>query len=154
MASNRQDGMRADRRADVLRVAHEIFATCGYARARIHDIATGARVSEAFVYRMFGSKSGLFDAATRQPLERAAAQIVEVAERLRASSRLGRYEQSYIGHEDLFEAMRGLAPMLAAGLGRDGESSPSLINDSLGPVIEQLRGSIGDARVGVRGWRS
>src|SRR5690349_2570038 len=79
----------------VLRAARAAFAANGFADTRVRDIADSAGVSDSLIYRTWGSKTGLYEAAARQPMEEAAARIGEIAERIRAAGRLDRYEQSY-----------------------------------------------------------
>ncbi|MBK9757449.1 MAG: TetR family transcriptional regulator [Nannocystis sp.] len=50
-------------RADILRAARRAFATAGYARSGMRDIAAAAGITPALVVRYFGSKQGLFVAA-------------------------------------------------------------------------------------------
>lgn len=50
-------------RAQILGAARVAFATAGYARASMRDIAAAAGITPALVVRYFGSKLGLFGAA-------------------------------------------------------------------------------------------
>ena len=52
----------AGRRAAVLEAAARAFATNGYRRARIEDVAREAGVAEGTVYHLFDSKQGLLTA--------------------------------------------------------------------------------------------
>ena len=52
---------KSDRtRAAILRAARELFATEGYERATVRDIAAKASIDPALVIRYFGSKEALF----------------------------------------------------------------------------------------------
>jgi transposase len=139
--------MNSGRHEAVLRAARAAFAAGGFADTRVCDIADSAGVSDSLIYRTWGSKTGLYEAAARQPMEETAARIGEIAERIRAAGRLDRYEQSYHAHVDLFAAMEGLVPMLSsAGYG----AGTSLkLQEVLSPVLERLRESIGLA---MEGW--
>ena len=55
----RADDMR-DTRADLLRVAGELFAANGYAGTSVTDIGAGANVTVPVIYQRFGNKAGLF----------------------------------------------------------------------------------------------
>lgn len=52
------DGL--DTRADLLRVAGELFAAKGYAGTSVAEIGAGASVTVPVIYQRFGSKAGLF----------------------------------------------------------------------------------------------
>lgn len=51
----------ADTRRDILRAAAELFATNGYARVTVADIAKAAGVAQQTVYSSAGSKSDILD---------------------------------------------------------------------------------------------
>jgi len=53
---------RADREAQILRAAGEIFGTEGYAATSVAAVAERAGISKPLVYQYFGSKEGLFTA--------------------------------------------------------------------------------------------
>ncbi|HTK64080.1 MAG TPA: helix-turn-helix domain-containing protein [Pseudonocardia sp.] len=57
----------------ILDAAREMFAAKGYAGTSSREIATLAGVHEPAIYRRFGSKAGLFDAAVRRPFNEAIA---------------------------------------------------------------------------------
>src|SRR4029434_4340364 len=47
-------------RAAILQAAQELFATQGYERTTVRDVAARAAIDPAMVMRYFGSKEGLF----------------------------------------------------------------------------------------------
>jgi AcrR family transcriptional regulator len=51
-------------RAAILQAAQELFATQGYERTTVRDVAARAAIDPAMVMRYFGSKEGLFARAT------------------------------------------------------------------------------------------
>ncbi|HEX9327020.1 MAG TPA: TetR family transcriptional regulator [Reyranella sp.] len=51
-------------RAAILQAAQALFATQGYERTTVRDVAARAAIDPAMVMRYFGSKEGLFAAAT------------------------------------------------------------------------------------------
>lgn len=59
-----------ERRAQLLRVAAELFATRGYARTTTAQLSKAAGVSEPIIYRHFKSKRELFVALVEQTGER------------------------------------------------------------------------------------
>src|SRR3954449_8695645 len=56
-------------RAAILQAAQELFATHGYERTTVRDVAARAAIDPAMVMRYFGSKEGLFARATAFDLE-------------------------------------------------------------------------------------
>jgi AcrR family transcriptional regulator len=52
----------------VLTAARKLFSVHGYRGTSTRDIATAAGVTSAAIYRHFGSKEGLFEAAVEEPL--------------------------------------------------------------------------------------
>jgi AcrR family transcriptional regulator len=61
---------RGEARERLLRAGRSTFAERGYARSSTRDIADSAGVSEALLYRHFGSKVRLFEQAVLEPFER------------------------------------------------------------------------------------
>ena len=61
----------------LLDAAREVFATRGFRGARTKEIADKAGVSEALLYRHFGSKAGLFEEAILEPVNSFVAEFVE-----------------------------------------------------------------------------
>jgi AcrR family transcriptional regulator len=70
MSSSRPRGRRpgaSDSRDQILAAARERFATHGYDRTRIRDVAADAGVDAALVHYFFKTKDGLFVAAMQLP---------------------------------------------------------------------------------------
>ena len=61
---------RGERREAILQAAVEAFARWGYELASTNRIAGAARVAKGLVFRHFGSKEGLFEAAVERACER------------------------------------------------------------------------------------
>lgn len=59
----------ADSRARLIKSAQRVFATHGYAGASIRAIAEDAGLNLSLIYRYFGSKTGLYQAAVLDPLQ-------------------------------------------------------------------------------------
>lgn len=57
-----------ERRKKILAAAQEVFIARGFSGARTKEIAEGAGVTEAFLYRHFDSKEELYAAAVLDPL--------------------------------------------------------------------------------------
>ena len=75
---------RDDRRAQVLRVAQELFSTEGYHHVSMDDIADRAEVSKPVLYRHFPSKLDLYCAVVDQRAVDLLAAIVAAVEPLEA----------------------------------------------------------------------
>jgi AcrR family transcriptional regulator len=58
----------ADVRADLLAAARELFAERGYHRTTTKELAQRANASETLIFRHFGGKRGLFEAAVVEPI--------------------------------------------------------------------------------------
>jgi AcrR family transcriptional regulator len=58
---------RGEGQQAILDAAEELFAVRGYQGTSIRDIASRANVSEALIFRNFGTKSQLFDKSIVQP---------------------------------------------------------------------------------------
>jgi len=71
---------RADREAQILRVASEIFGTEGYAGTSVAAVAASAGISKPLVYQYFGSKEGLFSACLHLSKEMMIGEMERVAE--------------------------------------------------------------------------
>ncbi len=69
------DGL--DTRADLLRVARELFATKGYAGTSVSEIGAGANVTVPVIYQRFGNKAGLFVAVAEDVYTRGLEQLRE-----------------------------------------------------------------------------
>ena len=66
-----------DTRADLIRVARELFATRGYAGTSVADIGSRAGVSVPVLYQRFGNKAGLFVAVAEDVYDRGLAPLRE-----------------------------------------------------------------------------
>lgn len=66
-----------DTRADLLRVARELFAAKGYAGTSVNEVGAGATVSVPVIYQRFGSKAGLFVAVAEDVYTRGLSRLRE-----------------------------------------------------------------------------
>ena len=69
-SSETQVGGRRPRREAILAAALEEFARRGYKGASTNRVAEAAQVAKGLIFRHFGSKEGLFDAALERACER------------------------------------------------------------------------------------
>ena len=73
--------MRAEaRRETIVTAAMRKFASRGYERTRVADIATALKVTEPVVFQQFGSKAGLFIAVVGRATDEFAAHLEGMAE--------------------------------------------------------------------------
>jgi AcrR family transcriptional regulator len=69
MATAQQRYSAADRRQQILNVARKLFARRGFQGATTREIAAGARVNEAIIFRHFPSKEDLYWAVLQRECE-------------------------------------------------------------------------------------
>ncbi len=62
-------GKRAETEKSILGAAREVFLECGYAAARVDEIARRSGVAKALMYRYFGDKSEIFSRVIEAQLE-------------------------------------------------------------------------------------
>ena len=74
-------------RTDLVNAARELFAERGYAGASTREIASRAKVSEALLFRHFGTKAQLFDETVIQPFRDFVGEFVESWEQYSAADR-------------------------------------------------------------------
>jgi AcrR family transcriptional regulator len=72
---SRQELAEGERRADILRVAEELFRQRGFAAVSLSDVAARVGVTKATILHHFGSKRGLYAAVMRHALAGIAASI-------------------------------------------------------------------------------
>ena len=65
----KHETLSASKRRDILRSANEVFLAQGYLAANMDEIATGASVSKATVYKHFGNKKALFEVIIRSRVD-------------------------------------------------------------------------------------
>jgi AcrR family transcriptional regulator len=95
----------------VLVAARELFSARGYSNTGIREVALEAGATEAAVYRHFGSKRGLFEAAVSEPYESFFTDYMDAWRRRGAPSALSNQEvvEGFIsGIYDLFLEHRSL----------------------------------------------
>lgn len=73
--SPRKSGTEADARARILAAATEVFATIGFAGARVDDIADRAGVNKAMLYYHVGDKERLYATVLTETIEQGFAEL-------------------------------------------------------------------------------
>jgi AcrR family transcriptional regulator len=135
-------GPRSDvarRRTEIVAAAREVFIDQGFAGARTRTIAETAGITEAVLYRYFSSKEEMFQAAILDPLKvffdgllpdeaHAADLAADLATR-----------EKYLRENALswLKAMEGLVPLLGAAMSTDTDTSRTLYQERVYPMIEQ-----------------
>lgn len=114
----------------------------------MREIAGRAGVSESLVYRYFGSKDALYEQVILEPLQRAAAEIHELGQRMPALSREGRRQVAARLHVDFFSSMVAMAPLLNRALSQDPVTAQRFYVESLAPLTELVGGFVADAMAG------
>jgi AcrR family transcriptional regulator len=67
--SGKPETLSAAKRREILRSANEVFLAQGYLAANMDEIATGASVSKATIYKHFGNKKALFEDIIRSRVD-------------------------------------------------------------------------------------
>jgi AcrR family transcriptional regulator len=70
---------RAEREAQIVEVAMQVFGTSGFAGTSVADIADRAGISKPLIYNYFGSKEGLYAVCVRHAAESLTAEIERTA---------------------------------------------------------------------------
>ena len=72
---------RADREAQIVEAASEVFGTRGFAATSVGDIAERAGISKPLIYNYFGSKEGLLRACLHRAIDILADEFERIARR-------------------------------------------------------------------------
>jgi AcrR family transcriptional regulator len=126
----------ADRRAQLLAVAREVFADRGFAASSVEEIAKRAGVSKPVIYEHFGGKDGVYAVV----IER---EIRELVGRINTALRPGHPRASITDAVDTFLAYIEDTPdgfivlMRDAPIGTDSTLLPSVL-DEIARAVEKL----------------
>jgi AcrR family transcriptional regulator len=140
----------AERRAQIVAAAKEVFIESGFTAARAKDVAERAGITEAFLYRVFHSKEEIFRLAVEVPL-------LEFAERLRAeehdlASRKDVSPVEVLTHlnELLLGYLVEIAPLLAAAVFADASRGRDIYSNVLVPGLrDAVRSALAEIPDGV-----
>jgi AcrR family transcriptional regulator len=133
MAVKRQRSS-ADTRARILAAARERFASAGYERTTIRLVAQDAGVDPAMVMRYFGSKDGLFAAASDFELR-----IPDLRDRPRAKvgeAVVAHFFSRWEGGDDSLQILLRAAASNADAAAR----MRAIVRDQVGAMVARLRG--------------
>ena len=129
-----------DTRAELLRVARELFSTHGYAATSMTDITARAGVTVPVIYQRFGSKAGLYVAVAEDVYTRSLAVLREITEP--EGSFHEAVDALLAGFAQVFELDRTMGTMVATVL-LDVERHDELAA-ALRPSLRALRAYIDD----------
>lgn len=115
-----------------------MFLRSGFAGARIKAISEEAGVNEALLYRHFDSKEGLYEAAMREPMDRAVDRLLELG--AAAQERMEHDAHAYVIDlvEEMLEAMLEISPILGVALFGDQDRSGDFYREHFAPAIDRL----------------
>ncbi|WP_182379339.1 TetR/AcrR family transcriptional regulator [Nocardioides sp. WS12] len=124
----------------LLTAARDLFAEHGYDSVTTRQIAESAGVSEQMVFRHFGSKANLFEAAAVAPFVEHLDAYVADWERRPTGERDAVEEAAdlYRGMYEVFAANRGLLAALLSFQGDSPSGSAEAIGGILGPALDRF----------------
>jgi AcrR family transcriptional regulator len=138
----------ADRRAEIVAAAREVFLRSGYTGARIREITALAGVNDALLYQHFDSKEALFEAAIAEPLEATARTLTERGFAMvhdppdaLASPSLRRARIADL-LDAVLDMMLEVAPMLAILLLSEPDRAERFYRTRFFPVVEMLADAV------------
>jgi AcrR family transcriptional regulator len=139
-----------ERREVILEAARDVFVSCGYAGARTKDIAEGAGVTEALLYRHFDSKQQLFEEAVLAPIE---AWVVTVApdaagKIVAAPTKEERETLTIAANEELCRTTLEIAPLLGVALFTGAEEGRDFYATRFRPLLAESIDTVGTSLVG------
>ncbi|WP_164909167.1 TetR family transcriptional regulator [Mycobacteroides franklinii] len=124
-----------DTRADLLRVAGELFAAKGYAATSVNEVGAGAGVSVPVIYQRFGNKAGLFVAVAEDVYGRALPQMrAAVAEATTFNAAVDGVLREFATMYDVDPNLGSMVVTVLVEAARDEE-----LNRGLQPSLRSLR---------------
>ncbi len=136
----------AERREQILDAAIEEFAAGGLRGASVEEMAARVGVSQPYVYKLFGTKKGLFLAAMRTVRERVMGAFHRAAEAdpENALEAMGRsYDRSLFGREERLMLLQGFAassdPEVREAVGEGYAELWRFVEETSGASEEEVR---------------
>jgi TetR/AcrR family transcriptional regulator len=127
----------AERRERVLAAAREVFVAAGLKGARTKDIADRAGVAEGLLFKYFGTKEQLFDAAILEPLQDIVIGIADAARTFGDLAPEDRLHCSHSFHETMQHTMLEIAPLLGTALFSDQARGEAFYAEHILPLISE-----------------
>jgi AcrR family transcriptional regulator len=128
----------ADRRAQIIANAREVFIERGVNGTRSRDIAQRAGITEAYLYRHFHSKDEIFMLAIDRPIDEMITRLRDETRELAARSDVERVDVLLRSHELLLGCMVEIAPLVAAALLSDSGRNDQFYTDHLFPRLRNV----------------
>jgi AcrR family transcriptional regulator len=135
----------------VLTSARRLFSLHGYRGTSTRDVATDAGVTAAAIYRHFGSKEGLFEAAVEEPLHHAIEGFLQDWEFL-GPDRSNNAAAARLFLKAFFTLLRQNRELTTAYLQGHARSDAeeSVLSRELGSVVDRVQSAVtGQGLVGV-----
>jgi AcrR family transcriptional regulator len=129
-------------RAALLASARTLFTARGKAKAQVGAIARAAGVTEPTLYRHFGSKEALFEAAMLEPLETVVADIVRIGSNFRNIESADRLPLGIQINEDMSQAFREITSLLAVALFSDRDDGEVFYQTAVVPTLSHVADAI------------
>lgn len=141
--SNPQPRLSADERRDqIIDTARRVFTQAGFDGARTRDLAAAAGINEALLYRHFGSKEELFEAAVATPLEEAVSKVAESSgappEEFDVTGTV-MYDRTYRFLYDLIGVMDEIGPLLGVMLFGHRDRASEYFRDRIDPTLNEIQ---------------
>jgi AcrR family transcriptional regulator len=140
---------RADRQAQILQAAREVFLESGLSGTRTREIALRAGITEAYLYRHFKSKDDLYSLAVEAPLERLVVTLHDEIETLKATEGIRRDQLLERANLVFLQAMKEITPLLTVAMFSELSKGKTFYRKTIRPRLQQAFESI---IVDVSGW--
>ena len=128
----------AERRAQIIANAREVFIEQGVNGTRSRDIAQRAGITEAYLYRHFHSKDEIFMLAIDRPIDEMITRLRDESAELAARNDVERVDVLLRCHELLLACMVEIAPLVAAALLSDSGRNDQFYTGHLIPRLRNV----------------
>jgi AcrR family transcriptional regulator len=123
------------RREQIAVAARHVFAQRGLAGAKTREIAEAANVTETILYRHFGSKEEIFEAAILEPVERLASDLLRLTAGFSRVDPGRRLEMSEQVHDEIRQVVQEITPLLGVALFSDRTAGQEFYRTRLVPLL-------------------
>jgi AcrR family transcriptional regulator len=134
---------RAQRMAVTLVAARAVFLARGLRGARTREIADGAGITEAFLFRIFSSKKRLYEASVLEPLASGLAELARCTRELRGKVRVEDLPAAYLRLALPFFAVNG--PLFVGALFAELGEARDYFHNALVPQLREIEAAIAPA---------
>ena len=130
------------RRAQIIESARQVFIESGLSKSRIRDIAEKAGVTQPLVYYHFRTKTEIYQAAVRDPLDALLDRLVDETRALASREGVERAELLTRFQETLLGNMLEIGPLLAVALFADLSAGGAFYRQYVLPRFSEMIGSV------------